>query len=62
MNIFMDAASFLLWVTLVKAYYRDFSFKESLKPSAWLCVFYADMCETPRKPPIQSRRQEVVPT
>lgn len=28
MNIFMDAASFLLWVTLVKAYYREFSFKK----------------------------------
>lgn len=54
MNIFMDAASFLLWVTLVKAHYRDFSFKKSLKLSVWQCVLCADMCETPRKPPIQS--------
>lgn len=41
MNIFMDAASFLLWVTLVKAYYRDFSFKESLKP---ICLAVCVLC------------------
>lgn len=60
MNIFMDAASFLLWVTLVKAHYRDFSFKKSLKLFGSVC--FVLICVKPQENPQSRAEAEVVPT